>query len=193
MKKKLCAIFLSITISFSITACSNSETADIDTSDHAHAAETDDQFTVELTLPAEYVQDATQEDLDHAALDYGYKSITLNEDGSATYIMTEAQHEEMLADMYNTLNETLTGMIGSAEYPSFSSVTANEDFTKFMVTTISTEYSSEEELATMALYMVSGIYHIFKGEEAENVRIDFVNLDSNETIYSCDSSAMAKK
>lgn len=192
MKKKI--LVLLCTILFTFSACGSmgiSSGASAATDMMQNITVSTDGSLVTLTVPKEYMEEASQTELDKAAQDMGVEAITLNEDGSATYIMTEAQHEEMLADMYDTLNETLTGMIGSAEYPSFSSVTANEDFTKFMVTTISTEYGSEEELATMALYMVSGIYHIFKGEEAENVHIDFVNLDSNETIYSCDSSAMA--
>lgn len=147
-----------------------------------------DEYTVELTLPAEYIGDATQEQLTQTASELGYKSITLNADGSATYIMTEAQHEVMLGDMRNSLKQAVAQMIGSTDYPSFSNVTVDDDFTKFMITTINASCTSEEDQAVLTLIMYSGIYHIFKGEAAESVRVDVVNIDSNDIIYYYDSA-----
>lgn len=161
--------------------------------DHVHDPSTGeaielDEYTVELTLPAEYIGDATQEQLTQTAKELGYQSITLNADGSATYIMTEAQHEVMLGDMRNSLKQAVAQMIGSADYPSFSNVTVDDDFTKFMITTINTSCTSEEDQAVLNLIMYSGIYHIFKGEAAESVRVDVVNIDSNDIIYYYDSA-----
>ena len=65
-------------------------------------------FDVTLTIPAQYVGETTQEELDKTAKENGLKSITLNEDGSATYVMTKKQHKKMMADMADKINASLS-------------------------------------------------------------------------------------
>lgn len=146
-------------------------------------------FDVNLTIPAEYVGDATQEDLDQQAAEYGYK-VTKNDDGTATYTMTKTQHKKILDDMANSINSTLSEYVNSGDYPNITNITANENFTSYTITTKSTEPDMNESLLPMALYVQSGVYFIFAGEDVDNVHVDFVNADTGETISSLDSSQM---
>lgn len=146
-------------------------------------------FDVNLTIPAEYVGDATQEDLDQQAAEYGYK-VTKNDDGTATYTMTKTQHKKILDDMANSINSTLSEYVNSEDYPNITNITANENFTSYTITTKSTEPDMNESLLPMALYVQSGVYFIFAGEDVDNVHVDFVNADTGETISSLDSSQM---
>lgn len=213
MKKKLLTLILVGIMSISTIACgdsSNSESANQETvedtdepTEEPDASEESEDlseldslgdievekelFDVNITLPAEYVGDTTQEELDASAEEYGYK-IVLNEDGSATYTMTKSQHKQFLADYKETLNSALQEMVGSEDYPNVTAISANDNFTEFTVTTTSTELDLNESFSVMAFYMYGGIYNIFTGESVDNIHVDFVNADSGEIISSSDSA-----
>lgn len=203
MKKKIVMSLLICTLAFS--GCGSSDVpTDIDTFSENTESSTEGDFsdleaigdvevdenllTVELTIPAEYVGDTTQEELDATAAEEGFKSITLNEDGSATYLMSKKQHREMMEEMATNINASLSEMIGSENYPNITDITTNSDFTEFTVTTTSTELSLSESFSVMAYYMYGGMYNIFNGTPVENVHVDFVNADSGEIMNSADSS-----
>lgn len=149
-------------------------------------------FTVELKIPADYVGESTQEELDATVKEKGYKSVTLNDDGSATYIMTKKQHQEMMDEMKGNINDSLSELVGSEEYPNFVDVKANDDYTTFTITTKSTELDLNESFSVMMFYMYGGMYHIFDGTTVDNIHVDFVNADSGEVISSADSKDMGE-
>ncbi len=203
MKKKIVMSLLICTLAFSGCGSSDVPTG-IDTFSENTESSTEGDFsdleaigdievdenllTVELTIPAEYVGDTTQEELDATAAEEGFKSITLNEDGSATYLMSKKQHREMMEEMAANINASLSEMVGSENYPNITDITANSDFTEFTVTTTSTELSLSESFSVMAYYMYGGMYNIFNGTPVENVHVDFVNAGSGEIMNSADSS-----
>lgn len=203
MKKKLITSLLACTLALS--ACGNTDTP-ADTSSEAvtsaideDAAEPDtvgkvdvdkNLLTVELTIPADYMGEATQEDLSAIAKEKGYKSITLNDDGSATYVMSKTQHQEMMQELAININNGLSDMVASEDYPNFTEIVANDDFTEFKVTTTSTELGLNESLSVIAYYMYGGMYNVFNGTPTDNVHVDFINADSGEIINSANSSDM---
>ena len=213
MKRKFISILLSVCLTFSLTACGGSKpakpadtTETIESTEEEISTDSDETedvletigeveadqnlFTVELTIPAEFMEGSTQEELDATAKEKGFKSITLHEDGSATYIMTKAQHKEMMDEMATSINDSLSEMIGSEDYPNISEIVVNDDFTKFTVTTSSTELSLAESFSVMVFYMYGGMYNIFNGTPVDNVQVDFVNADSGEVISSANSADM---
>ncbi len=147
-------------------------------------------FNVTLTIPKDFIGETTQEELDDLAKKKGIKSITLNSDGSATYVMNKAQHEELISDVRKSINDSLQEMIGSENYPNITAISANDDFTNFTVTTKNKEPDFAESFAVMALYMYGGMYAVFSGEEVDNIHVEFVNADSGEVISSGDSKDM---
>lgn len=148
-------------------------------------------FDVEITMPAEFVGETTQEELNAEAAENGYK-VTLNEDGSATYRMTKQQHKKMMKETAESIDETLDSMIQSEDYPNIVKIETNDDYTSFIVTTTSEELSLSESFSTLGFYMYSGMYNTFNGTPVENVHVEFVNADSGEVISSSDSSEMNK-
>lgn len=147
-------------------------------------------FDVVITMPADLVGETTQEELDQQAADSGVHSITLNEDGSATYVMSKEQHKKLLEDTRQSIQTSLDEMVGSEDYPNITSIVANDDFTSFTVTTTSTEVSFTEAFSVIGLYMYGGIYGIFSGETPDNIHVDFVNADTGEIIDFSDSQDM---
>lgn len=149
-----------------------------------------DLFDVKLTLPADLVgEDVTQDTLDALAQEKGYQSITLNEDGSATYVITHAQHQEMLQDMRNSLNESLSELAGSEQYPEIVSIEANDAFTEYTVRVSGKEEGYQGGLANFALLMYSGMYHVFTGEAEDiSVHIRYEDADTGALLSEYDSA-----
>lgn len=145
-------------------------------------------FDVELTLPADLVGETTQEELDAEAAELGYESVTLNEDGSVTYVMTKKQHEAMLEEAKTNFMAALDEMPGSESYPEMVSIDVNDDFTEFVVTTTNEEVSMAESFTTLAFYMFGGSYSTMAGTEVDNINVKFVNEASGEVISEVNSS-----
>lgn len=148
-------------------------------------------FDVTVIYPADFVGETTQAELDQDVSESngGIKSATLNEDGSATYVMSKAYYDNALQAMADGITSTLDAMVGSETYPNFTAIEANDNFTSFTITTTSTELSADESLSVVTLCFYSGIYGIIAGEQPENVHVDFVNADTGEIIESSDSAA----
>lgn len=149
-----------------------------------------DLFDVTLTIPAEYVGDTTQEELDQDVAEGRIHSATINEDGSITYVMSKSQHKQLLSEIATGLNEALSDMVGSDDYPNITDIKANDDFTSFTVTTTSTELSMQESFSVLGFYIYGGMYAIFSGDEADNIHVDFVNAETGEILASSDSKDM---
>lgn len=209
--RKLLSVTLALCIAATTAACGNSTsqetTSATETVQETTSAESADEtlseldavgdievekelFDVTVTVPADFVGETTQEELDAKAKESGYK-VTLNDDGSATYTMSKSQHKKMMDELSNNINTALTDMIGSEDYPNFTDIKANDDFTQFTVTTKSEELNLTESISVMGFYMYGGMYNIFNGTAVENVHVDFVNADTGEIISSSDSKDMA--
>ncbi|WP_077609605.1 hypothetical protein [Clostridium sp. Marseille-P2415] len=149
-------------------------------------------FYVELNIPAKFVGEQTQEDLNELCKEKGYKSITLNDDGSAAYLLTKQQHKQMMNEIKDNINSSITEMIGSEDYPNYTNITANENFTEFEVTTKSAELSMAESFSVLGFYMYGGMYNIFNGTAVDNVSVKFINADTGEVISTTNSKDMGE-
>ncbi len=141
-------------------------------------------FSVTLTYPASMVDEGTTQDSlnnEISGID-GIKSATLNEDGSVTYIMTKAYHKQIMDDMAQTIDESMAEMVGSEDYPNFTKVEANEDYTVFTVTTKSKALSLDESLSLLQFYTEGAFYNVVSGNDADSIHVDFVNADTGEII-----------
>ena len=210
MKKKH-LIIAATALALSLSACgSSTETSQTtaveqsaESAEAESAAERDDLeaigdveveqnlFDVVLTIPADYIGETTQEELEAEAAEGGYK-VVLNDDGSATYTMTKQQHKEMMDEIRSSINQALNEMIGSEDYPNFTAIEANEDFTSFTVTTSASELGLTDGISVLGFYMYGGLYNIFNGTPVDNIHVDFVNADSGEIISSSNSSEMGE-
>lgn len=141
-------------------------------------------FSVTLTYPASMVDEGTTQDSlnDEISGIDGIKSATLNEDGSVTYIMTKAYHKQIVDDMAQTIDESMAEMVGSEDYPNFTNVEANEDYTVFTVTTKSKALSLDESLSLLQFYTEGAFYSVVSGNDADSIHVDFVNADTGEVI-----------
>ncbi len=192
MKKKIYAILIVTTLALSLVACGGKDDSSKESKTNNDKIEVDENLlTVEMTIPSDFVGETTQEELNQTVEEEdGIKSITLNEDGSATYVMTKKKHKDMMSEIKTSIDEELHAMVGSEDYPNFTKVEANEDYTSFKITTTSTELDLAESFSVMSFYMQGGLYNVFNGTPADNIHVDFVNATSGEIIESADSSDM---
>lgn len=213
MKRRIITLTLALLFAFSLTACgasdshpsattqaattapaSTDETFGMDALDAIGEMEVDQNlFTVEITVPAEFIDEGTtQESLDTQVSASGYISATLNDDGSVTYVMTKAAHDEMMNGIRETIQQSLSEMVGSEEFPSFTKVEANDDFTQFTIETTSTELGLVESFSVLGFYMFGGMYHAFNGTQVDDIAVTFINADTGETVGEAHSSDLAE-
>lgn len=207
MKKII--IILLVAVTFVLSACGSSENSNNMNTEKSFSEESSEKeiadieaigdieveenlFTVELTIPADYIGETTQDELNVIASENGFKSATLNADGSATYIMTKAQHKEMMEETAADINESLQELVGSEEYPNFTKIEANKDFTTFVITTSSSELNMTEAFSIVVFYMYGGMYNIFNGTPVENIHVEFINAETGEIISESDSNSIAQ-
>lgn len=146
-------------------------------------------FNVTITVPADFLDEGvTQENLDEQAKEKGFKSITLNDDGSATYVMTKAQHEEMMDGIRQSIDGSLLEMASSEDYPSVVSIDANEDYTEYKITVNAEEVGLQESFLVLSLYVFGGMYHVFNGTEPGNINVQYVNETTGAVIQEANSS-----
>ena len=148
-------------------------------------------FNVTITVPADFLDEGvTQENLDEQAKEKGFKSITLNDDGSATYVMTKAQHEEMMDGIRQSIDASLLEMASSEDYPSVVSIDANEDYTEYKITVNAEEVGLQESFLALSLYVFGGMYHVFNGTEPGNINVQYVNETTGAVIQEANSDDM---
>lgn len=139
-------------------------------------------FNVTITVPADFIGEITQEQLDESKKENGYKSATLNGDGSVTYVITKAQHQEMMDGIRQSIDESLAEMASSEDYPGIVKIEANSDYTKYTVTLNTEEVGIREGVAAMGLYIFSGMYHVFNGTDPGNINVQYVNETTGKII-----------
>ena len=151
------------------------------------AVKTNDEVTI--TIPATYFGEGlTQEDLDEIKdASEGVKSIKLNDDGSATYVMTTEAHEATLSNVAAQIEQGMEEMSGSDAYPHIKSVKGYDDYTSFDV---SADVSSESELAKedmyciYALFIYGDMYNSYAGNVGKEVTVYLLNDSDGSEIRS---------
>lgn len=209
--KKVVSYFLVLVMVLSLGACGKKEAAEstgsapavsepmeadaqADTESEGEgfgAVEVDEGiFNVTLTIPAEFAEGMTQEEIDAAVNEGTYKSATLNEDGSVTIVMSKGQHDDLMKTTADSIEESLQSMVGSEDYPNIVSIEHNEDFTEFTVTTKSESLDLAESFSVLMFYMSGGMYNAFAGNSVDNVHVQFVNEASGAVIEDANSRDM---
>ena len=90
-------------------------------------------FNVDVTLPASFFEDSTEEEIITKAKESGITEVVINEDGSVTYTMSKSKHKEMMKGMGDSVVSTIDEIVNSGNYTSIKEISYNEDFTEFNV------------------------------------------------------------
>lgn len=215
MCKKLISLILVCSLSISFVGCKKSSKSDnqtksetpqivVENNTNETSSENNDLellgevnvdkelFDVKLTIPKEYAEGETQESLDKACKENGWKSATLNVDGSVTYEMSKKQHKKMMDDLTDQFQAELDKMCNGEDYPNFVSIKGEDNFTKYTIVTKADKCEGFEAFALIGLYMYTAMYNIFNGtiDDYDNVHVDFVNEATGQVVDTADSKDM---
>lgn len=146
-------------------------------------------FTVTITVNGDYVGEKTQEELDALRQEKEYKSITLNDDGSVTYVMTKNQHRELLSGIEETINKGIDEICSSADYPGIDAITAGEEYKEFTVRLNTADLGYREMFSAVVLYGYGLIYNAYLEDGADNIHVTFIN-NAGEIIEEANSRDM---
>lgn len=159
------------------------------------APEKTDKETIEITFPASFFEDGAQRDFDSVDTSVIY-NVTVNSDGSETYIMDKIFHDKLITDYKKGTDEVIQDTLNSEEaYLSFIDITYNNDMSEFKIMCDREKYNEFDTFITLAFYMQGEFYRILNGEYDSPVDtvVYFIDADTGEIIYTADSSELDKE
>lgn len=161
-----------------------------ESSTQPEAAHAQEEETVTVVIPTVYEEVKTQEEADRIREKNGYKSVALEENGSLTIVMTKSQHDELIRDFRTSVDKGISEIIGAGGGSSIEKIEYNEDYSIFTVTVTEEEIGVIERQAADELIMYGALYHVYTGNDADRIRVDYVNAKSGEIIETADSGSL---
>lgn len=142
-------------------------------------------FLVDITLPADFTEGLTQEDLDRDLAENGFRAARLNDDGSVTYTMTKARHNEVLAELRESIQDSVNEFIAD-EPEVYKSITFDRDLKNFTVAVNADNFSSDSGWLEFSLAFQAGFYYIFAGTSSSNqtFTVTYVDDATGKTLSS---------
>lgn len=140
---------------------------------------------VELTLPAEFFDGQTPEEIEASATKQGVKEVKVNEDGTVYYKMSKSDHKKMMDKLKTSIQESMDELITSGDAPSFKEIKYNKDFTNFDVTVDREAFENSMDAFMIFTFALSGtFYNAFQGEDMDNLKItvNMIDAATNETF-----------
>ena len=135
---------------------------------------------ITVTLPADLADEPMQELLDAEVADGLYETALVNEDGSVTYTMTEAQQEARLAEMTVLYEDSIAEMVDE-EDNGILEITHDRHFSSFEVILSSGILPENEAFITSNLLYMGRMFTAFHQTPTECIEV--VYLDQNtETV-----------
>lgn len=144
-------------------------------------------LTVQVTIPADFFAELTEEEILASAEETGYTSTTINPDGSVTYEMPRSLYNEMLEEMKTGIDQFIDE--ANMESPGvFVGVDYDNDLTQIDVEVNRAAFEADLAAGFIGFGLgFSGIfYQIFSGvpEAEQGVTINFVDTETGETFDS---------
>lgn len=135
-------------------------------------------FDVEITLPADFVGEENPDEIFEDEQAEGLKEIKVNADGSVTYKMTKALHNEMMEEMAADLTKQIEDIKHDENYVSIEDIQFNRTFSEFEVIVDREAFeNSFDGFITISLGIMGMYYQIFDGVNPEQVKVDIVLVD----------------
>lgn len=196
MKKKvLLFLILVLVMNLTLVACGNKEEADKPNQEDESIESIDDEesegitvdkslLTVDITLPATLVGDLSDfNEEEYIAENEGVKAVKINEDGSITLTMTKKKHEEIVNEMKDEVEASLSELIESEDTPYIKGIKHNKDFREVKIIVDRDAYEDAFDLTPFAVGITVGMYQAYSGDEFYT-KIIIEDVDTGEEIGS---------
>lgn len=181
MKKYLLLIILAI---FALSGCGSEVNTDKEQEDPksktvANDGDESDSSDVELTIPAEFFEGQSEDDVIASFEEEGIDNITLNDDGSYTLKMSKEEHEVMLNDLREEIDEDIEAIIGSMDIEFIKGASMNDTVTELTVVIDQSMYDGDMEgLVLMDFAFHAMPYQVMNGVTEEDFDFEVVLVDS---------------
>lgn len=149
-----------------------------------------EQKSVTIVIPTVYEDVKTQEEADEIRDKNGYESAVLQEDGSLVIVMSQSQFDEMIRDFKENVDKGISEIIGTDGDSSIKKIEYNDDYSVFAVTVSDDEIGIIERQAAHELIMYGTLYHVYTGNDVDQIRVDYVSAQSGEVIETADSGSL---
>ncbi len=146
-----------------------------------------EQKSVTIVIPTVYEDVKTQEEADGIRDKNGYESAVLQEDGSLVIVMSQSQYDDMISDFKKDVDKGISEIIGTDDESSIEKIEYNDDYSVFTVTVSDDEIGIIERQAAHELIMYGTLYHVYTGNDVDQIRVDYVSARSGEIIETADS------
>lgn len=178
MKKKvLLFLILVLVMNLTLVACGNKEEADKPNQEDESIESIDDEesegitvdkslLTVDITLPATLVGDLSDfNEEEYIAENEGIKAVKINEDGSITLTMTKKKHGEIINEMKDEVEASLSELIESEDTPYIKGIKHTEDFREVKIIVDRDAYEDAFDLTPFTVGITVGMYQAYSGDE----------------------------
>lgn len=132
---------------------------------------------VTIIVPAYFFEEQPVEEVISAAADQGI-IVEPNSDGSFTYSMSNAKHQEYLLEMREGLIEAFEDIL-AIEETSIKAIEPNHDLTEFVVRVDQKQFeNSLDGFSLLGMYIGSAYYQIFEGKPEDDIKATFKLVDT---------------
>lgn len=195
--KRYFAVVLLFSMMVLLCSCGGQKAVDSSGTDASESStlEVDEGLlNVEITMPASFFEDSSEEEILAAANENGIKKCTINEDKSVTYEMSKATHKEVMDGLKTELENSIDALVNGEEaVASFRKIEYTNDFSEFNVYVDRDTYTSWDSLYVFAFYISGAYYQAFDGKDMDDIDVvvNFIDEETSEIIESSSYREMA--
>lgn len=177
--KRLLSLILILAMCFSLAACGGaSDAGDSSSFGNKSMAEEPKDEPVTITIPGGLFEEDELEELIGNESSGNYESLTVNEDGSVTVVMTQEQHKAILSSLGEELRAEVESSFPDEDLPSIKAVQFSEDFTTATLTVDYAAYdSSFDSFYELAVIIFGSLYQTFAGVAEDDIAITISIVD----------------
>lgn len=140
------------------------------------------ESTVEITIPGDYYNGMTLEEVKDSAKKQGIDKVTQEKDGSYTFEMTASAHRRLVSEMRFTLKDNVSALAGTEEYPSVKSAALSDDLSELTLMVDQKAYSSgNDQTIARAVWPSVCAFYYFNLEDPAGKNLSVLVLSEEDS------------
>lgn len=168
--KKYIALLLAAFLLLSLTACKNEQ---------EQVPTVEKNELVERTLDAMYVTDDPHNFMPNEYAEAnGFESVTLNDNGTVTLVMSGEKYNQMLADISDALRREIAQTPNYDDCEHIKKIDYSEDFSEFTIQVVLEDYTAED-FSIEYLASCAALYRVLVCEDPS---VTVTTVDANGTV-----------
>ena len=141
-------------------------------------------FNVTITLPASYFEDLTDFDPEVYTKEQGFKKTIVNDDGSISITMSKSKHDELMAVMKETLDESFAQLIEAENTLYIKAITSDDEYKTVIVDVNKEGYESAFDLTPLLIGISAMMYQQYNGTSELHCEVIIRDIETGDTLNS---------